>query len=611
MKHFARFIGLGLLYCMAISCATLHANDTEEVKVTKQEDGSVSIRAVGYQAIISANGLLSLYVDDNIVLEGGYGAWIKRQWQLWPDTPKPTVNAYGSVVAVRSGDRRIEYTFAPTTIGLETEGYELLFTYNPEIVTSVTVPGHKGGPLGPRKGYSGTTGMILNNGRMISYSTPLHVGYQLTPRVVPTNYLNGATKRGNLLKVTFKFEDASVAQGIGAVVIRKQGMSYGDLVKDGSVGQGLKHFTQPDEITLQASQSNTSSTDSDTITYELTVRNHYYQGKAVHRDRASATIKAGQTHTQHWSIPRLEPGFYYATVTATLDGKELTRTEDVLAIALPQYRPALTRPEDFSAFWKNKLADMRRRPFNVQLTELENRGSTTHRVYRIEFDRHDGQRISGTLTVPREPGKHLASLRAKHDGIVLDVAWPEKATFRTWRNRDDNNLLECILLARRCLDYLKSRPDVDRLFLAGASRGGPINWVAAALDPDKIVGLSIHVPTSFGCSWIDKKYVGWGGKPADMSWKQYTSMAAYVDPVNHAPNMVVPFINAYGDQDKLAPPPGIEAAFQLSPAKWKRMSRDGGGHTRTPGFRRLQKEFAEYLKTATPAGGDDRILKEH
>lgn len=88
-------------------------------------------------------------------------------------------------------------------------------------------------------------------------------------------------------------------------------------------------------------------------------------------------------------------------------------------------------------------------------------------------------------------------------------------------------------------------------------------------------------------------------------------MAAYVDPVNHAPDMKVPFINAYGDRDGLSQPQGIEVAFQLSPATWKRMSRDRGGHARTDGFKALQKQFAEYLETAPPMQGDLKILTEH
>lgn len=52
----------------------------------------------------------------------------------------------------------------------------------------------------------------------------------------------------------------------------------------------------------------------------------------------------------------------------------------------------------------------------------------------------------------------------------------------------------------------------------------------------------------------------------------FTAMAAYFDPDNFAPDMTVPWITAYGLDDTLSPPQGIEAMFQLSPATWKRIN---------------------------------------
>jgi cephalosporin-C deacetylase-like acetyl esterase len=91
----------------------------------------------------------------------------------------------------------------------------------------------------------------------------------------------------------------------------------------------------------------------------------------------------------------------------------------------------------------------------------------------------------------------------------------------------------------------------------------------------------------------------------------FTAMAAYFDPVNFAPDMTVPWITAYGLDDTLAQPQGIEVMYALSPAKWKRISRDGGGHQYSPGFQKLQKELAAYLQTAATSGTDEKIMKEH
>ena len=88
-------------------------------------------------------------------------------------------------------------------------------------------------------------------------------------------------------------------------------------------------------------------------------------------------------------------------------------------------------------------------------------------------------------------------------------------------------------------------------------------------------------------------------------------MAAYCDPVNFAPDMIVPWITAYGIVDDLARPEGIEAMFQLSPARFKRISRDPGGHQYSPGFQQLEKDLAAYLKTDVKTGPDDKVMKEH
>ena len=200
--------------------------------------------------------------------------------------------------------------------------------------------------------------------------------------------------------------------------------------------------------------------------------------------------------------------------------------------------------------------------------------------------------------------------------VRINFPLPEMATFNRWTSADDNNMVECYLLALRFTDYLRCRPDVDKIYLFGASRTGPIQFVNAALDPTRIAAVDIHVPTSAGIGWQDKPYYAWGlpggYKPDDPAQVQrFAAMATYCDPVNFAPDMKVPWITAYGILDDLARPEGIEVMFQLSPAPWKHISRDGGGHQYSPGFQQLQKDLAAYLKTGAPWGSDDKIMKEH
>jgi hypothetical protein len=74
--------------------------------------------------------------------------------------------------------------------------------------------------------------------------------------------------------------------------------------------------------------------------------------------------------------------------------------------------------------------------------------------------------------------------------------------------------------------------------------------------------------------------------------------------------MTCPIWFGYGIDDTLAQPQGIEAMYHLCASKWKRISRDAGGHQYSPGMQKLEKELQELLN----AGGDvnqNSTLKDH
>ena len=149
------------------------------------------------------------------------------------------------------------------------------------------------------------------------------------------------------------------------------------------------------------------------------------------------------------------------------------------------------------------------------------------------------------------------------NSVYVTTPLPEVGTFTRWVSKDDNNMRDCYLWALRLTDYLRSRPDVGTIYLRGASRTGPVQFVNAALDPTKISAVDIHVSTSCGISWQDKVYQGWGMRPRDITPEKWYEMSAYYDPVNFAPDMKAPFINAGGISDDLAPRARHHRAIQL------------------------------------------------
>lgn len=190
-------------------------------------------------------------------------------------------------------------------------------------------------------------------------------------------------------------------------------------------------------------------------------------------------------------------------------------------------------------------------------------------------------------------------------------------SFGRWKNAADNDLAS-VLFFLQAIDYLKLYPESSgkRIFLADASRGGPPALIAAALRPKQVCGVALAIPTSCGISWKQKPYQGWGMLPAPYIYqpkspteaikigkqpktyiKRFTSISAYVDPVNHAEDLKAPLVVAYAIDDPLSPPQGTEALYHLAGSSWKRISRDSGVHQINPGFVVLLNELAKKCRT--------------
>lgn len=145
-------------------------------------------------------------------------------------------------------------------------------------------------------------------------------------------------------------------------------------------------------------------------------------------------------------------------------------------------------------------------------------------------------------------------------------------------------------------DYLRSRPDVKRLWLFGASRSGASILAAAALSPERVAAVNAHVPTCCGLSWADRPYAGWGRPPA--STPEGLRVAAYFDVTNFAPDLTVPFIVDGGLYDDLSPAPGILSFHNWAEkAPFRRCLLELGGHGFFPPGRRqrAEKDLEEFL----------------
>lgn len=216
-------------------------------------------------------------------------------------------------------------------------------------------------------------------------------------------------------------------------------------------------------------------------------------------------------------------------------------------------------------------------------------GGRTLKGYLVVPDKPTGPASFSSLTAARLQSDVVAKAKdgtlAMPKGVQFTIDLPADATFTHWKSADDNNLLDCVLWYLRGIDFLAAQPEVkpDRIFVSGASRGGPLAVITAARRPKNVCGVSGHVHTSAGINWTDKPYRSWGVPngydPTDAAKvARLAAMAAYVDPVNHAPDVTCPIWFGWGLDDTLAQPQGIEAMYRLCASKWKRISRDGRTH---------------------------------
>jgi len=599
------------------------ANGSVDIQVFP--DKSVMAKTAVYTARIDERGnLVDLVVKGAKALSHRFGDPGK------PPAEKPSVNVIANMVAVRSGKARVEWTFGEDSIRVVTEGYNFECQIDPS-AKAIVAPGGKGGPFPQYAG--GSIALILSNDVTVSYAA-MHVHGN---RFLPPGYTNGSRKPGDLVEFELKLgAPAEAIQLLTGITLAAVGSRADELRRDGNQGGGFTHVAGGEKIAFTSSQQNLSAEKFD-LEYRLSVLDHYVAGKEVAHLKQSAALAAGGKAELRWELPSLPPGFYYATVSAWRGTTRLTETKQTFAVDLANYTRPLTRPPDFCEFWKRQDDRLRATRPDPMVRMLSLPGCPT-KAYEVTLRMPDSSLLRGCLTTTGRPTNEPAQLgslvaraldakieKAKAPGFRSDhnveftIQLPQDATYTEWKSAEDNNLLKCVLCYLRAVDFLVPLREVGRarVQVNGASRSGPLAVITAALRPREVRAVDAFVHTSAGISWEDKPYSGWGvpggHNPSDpQQVRRLAAMAAYVDPVNHAPDVKCPILFGYGLDDTLSPPQGIEAMYHLAGSAWKRISRDAGGHQYSPGYQLLQKQLNALLNAGGAQPSDQSTtLKEH
>lgn len=306
-----------------------------------------------------------------------------------------------------------------------------------------------------------------------------------------------------------------------------------------------------------------------------------------------------------------QPGFLRCKVSIDVAGKTY-RGAATAAFAPEKIAALQTEPADFDAFWKSGKDELAGIPLDARLTLLPEASAGPVNVYHVSI-RTVGPswtavpaRVYGILCEPKKPGRYPAILKvpgagvrpysgdpdlAARGAIVLEIgihgipvnlpketydALGAGALLGYWSfNLDDRNAFYYRRVYLSCLranDFLVSRESWDgkNLLVMGASQGGQLSIVAAALDPRVTALASTHPAFCDVEAALHGRAGGWPhpfqpdaatGKPSVHATDAKIATARYYDTVNFARRLKAPGFFTWGYNDEVCPPTSTFAAY--------------------------------------------------
>lgn len=300
--------------------------------------------------------------------------------------------------------------------------------------------------------------------------------------------------------------------------------------------------------------------------------------------------------------------------TATVDSAGRTYKGMATAAFEPEkIAPLQAEPPDFDAFWAAGKEALAKVPLDPVVTLLPESCTETVNVYHVGIRTFNPLRnpnpcrVYGILCEPKAPGRYPAVLKvpgagvrayagdialAARGAIVLEIgihgvpvnlppslytALGGGALANYWSQHLDNRDLyfyrRVYLGCLRANDFLTSRSawDGKSLLVMGASQGGQLSIVTAALDP-RVTALSATHPAMCDVvgelhgragGWPHPFAPGFDGTPSPHVTPAKIATTAYYDTVNFARRVKVPGLYVWGYNDDTCPPTSTYAAYNV------------------------------------------------
>ncbi len=295
-----------------------------------------------------------------------------------------------------------------------------------------------------------------------------------------------------------------------------------------------------------------------------------------------------------------EPGWLLLEVNAKAGEKKIQKLGG--AVFSPEkIQPSAPKPDDFDAFWAEKLSELAKVPTDAVLEKGE-AGKANVDYYTITMNNIRGTHVRGQLARPTAGEKFPALLIVQWAGVYrLEKAWVADRAAEGWLalniqahdlpptepkdfydkqnagplkdytgigndDRETSYFLRMYLSCYRAAEYLTTRPDWNGkvLVVTGGSQGGLQTIVTAAIFP-KVTGAVANVPAGCDMTALDAgRMIGWpywnyqtkGKDPAKVK-----QASRYFDVVNFASKVKCPILVGVGGIDTTCPPTGVYAAL--------------------------------------------------
>jgi len=259
------------------------------------------------------------------------------------------------------------------------------------------------------------------------------------------------------------------------------------------------------------------------------------------------------------------------------------------AVAPQKLGLSTPRPDDFDAFWREKLAAQAKVPIHGELTHVP----TDVPGVELSLFVMDalGSKAHGYLAKPAREGKFPALIQLQYAGVyALNARGAAQRAAEGWlflnvdshdklpsdpsgdiprgyqavgnTDREKSYFLNMYLRDSRVLDYLLTRPDWDgkTIVLTGGSMGGQQSLVLAGLRPEKITAVLVCVPAGADSNGdLHGRKAGYPNWPSDNP--EVMKTALYFDTVNFASRIKAPVMAGMGFIDTISPPAGVWTAI--------------------------------------------------